>query len=167
MKEFNEAKAEQPLVQEALVILPLRAKSATEVIIQLGARLQTAGLVKASWTQATLEREKVFATGLPTPEVGVAIPHTDVEHVLAQGIAVGVLEQPVLFGEMGNPDQAVPVRVVCALAVAQSEKLVTLLQQLVAMFQAPGVLKQIAGAPTPAEIVTIFEQHIQLTEEPS
>jgi mannitol/fructose-specific phosphotransferase system IIA component (Ntr-type) len=54
---------------------------------------------------------------------------------------------------------------VCALAVTQSESLVKLLQQLVQMFQMPGVLSQIVGASSPAEIVQIFEDHIQLTEE--
>ncbi len=158
----KQAETRQPWVREDLVIVPMRAKSAADAIAQLGARLQTGGFVKDTWTQATIEREKTFATGLPTPEVGVAIPHADVEHVLQQAIAVGVLEKPVEFGEMGNPDSTVPVRIVCALAVARSELLVTLLQQLVEMFQSPGVLSQIAGARSPAEIVEIFDHHIQI-----
>jgi len=152
--------AKQRWVQEDLVVVPMRAESAADVIAQLGARLQAGGFVKDSWTRATIEREKTFATGLPTPEVGVAIPHADVEHVLQQVIAVGVLEKPVEFGEMGDPESTVPVRIVCALAVAQSELLVTLLQRLVEMFQSPGVLSQIAEAQSPAEIVEIF-CHIQ------
>jgi mannitol/fructose-specific phosphotransferase system IIA component (Ntr-type) len=71
-------------------------------------------------------------------------------------------EEPVEFGEMGSPDSTVPVRIVCALAVAHSELLVTLLQRLVEMFQSPGVLGQIAGAQSPAEIVEIFDRHIQV-----
>lgn len=144
------------------MIVPMRAGSAPDAIAQLGARLQAGGFVKDSWIQATIEREKTFATGLPTPEVGVAIPHADVEHVVEQAIAVGVLEQQVEFGEMGSPDSTVPVRIVCALAVARSELLVALLQQLVGMFQSPGVLSQTAEARSPAEIVGIFDHHIQI-----
>jgi len=142
-----------------MVIVPMQAKSAADAIIQLGSRLQAGGFVKDSWIQAALERERTFATGLPTPEIGVAIPHADVEHVLQQAVAVGVLEAPVEFGEMGNPDGTVPVRIVCALAVAHSKLLVTLLQQLVEMFQSPGVLSQIAEAKSPAQIVGIFDYH--------
>ena len=149
-------------MREDLVLVPMRAESAADVIARLGARLQAGGFVKDSWTQATIEREKTFATGLPTPEIGVAIPHADVEHVLQQAVAVGVLEEPVEFGEMGSPDSTVPVRIVCALAVAHSEFLVTLLQRLVEMFQSPGVLGQIARAQSPAEIVEIFDRHIQV-----
>jgi PTS system galactitol-specific IIA component len=157
----KQAEAKQPWVREDLVIAPMRAGDAADAITQLGARLQAGGFVRDSWTQATIEREKIFATGLPTPEVGVAIPHADVEHVLRQAIAVGVLEKPVEFGEMGSPDSTVPVRIVCALAVARSELLVTLLQRLVEMFQSPGVLSQIVRARSPAGIVEIFEHHFQ------
>lgn len=148
-----------------LVIAPMPAESAAEAIAQLGARLQAGGFVKPSWVQAAIEREKIFATGLPTAEVGVAIPHTDVEHVLQQAIAVGVLTEPILFGEMGNPENTVPVRLVCALAVAQSQFLLKLLQQLVQMFQTPGVLSQIVSAASPAQIARIFEDHLELTED--
>lgn len=158
----KQAEAGKPWVRDDLVIVPMQSESAADAIVQLGARLQAGGFVKDSWIQATIEREKTFATGLPTPEVGVAIPHADVEHVLQQAIAVGVLEKPVEFGEMGNPDSTVPVRIVCALAVARSELLVMLLQRLVEMFQSPGVLSQIAEARSPAKIVKIFDHHIQV-----
>ena len=145
-----------------MVIVSMQAENAADAIAQLGTRLQTGGFVKDSWIQATIERERTFATGLPTLEIGVAIPHADVEHVLQQTIAVGVLEKPVEFGEMGSPDSTVPVRIVCALAVARSESLITLLQQLMEIFQSPDVLSQIAEAQRPAEIAAIFERHLQI-----
>ena len=154
----------QRWIQEDLVLVPMRAESAADAISQLGTRLRAGDFVRDSWTEAALEREKTFATGLPTPGIGIAIPHADVEHVLRQAIAVGVLEEPVEFGEMGDPESTVPVHIVCALAVAQSELLVTLLQRLVEMFQSPGVLSQIAGARSPADVVDIFDHHIQLEQ---
>jgi PTS system galactitol-specific IIA component len=147
-------------VREDLVIAPMKAEDATDAITPLGGRLQAGGYVKDSWIQATIERERVFATGLPTPGIGVAIPHADAEHVLRQAIAVGVLEQPVEFGEMGSPDSAVSVQIVCALAVAHPELLVTLLQRLIEVFQHADVLVQITGAETPPEVVAIFERHL-------
>jgi PTS system galactitol-specific IIA component len=154
--------APSPQVQEGMVIVSMQAENAADAIAQLGVRLQTEDRVKDSWIQATIERERTFPTGLPTPEIGVAIPHADVEHVLQQAIAIGVLEKPVEFGEMGSPDSTVPVRIVCALAVVHSESLVTLLQQLVEIFQNQDVLSQIARAQSPAEIVAIFERHLQI-----
>lgn len=161
----QQVKVKQAWVREDLVIVPMQAESATDAITQMGARLQAGGFVKDSWTQAAIEREKTFATGLPTPEIGVAIPHTDVEHVLQQAIAVGVLEKPVEFGEMGNPDSTVPVRIVCALAMARSDLVAKLLQRLVEMFQSPEILKQIVEAQSPANIVQIFDHNIQIEQE--
>ncbi|MGC9399721.1 MAG: PTS sugar transporter subunit IIA [Anaerolineae bacterium] len=149
-------------VKEELVILPLQADDAHDAIRQLGAKLEAAGYVKASWVDAAIEREKVFATGLPTPQIGVAIPHADVEHVLRQGLAVGVLEEPVAFGEMGNPESTVEVTIICALAVNKSELMVKLLQQLVEIFQTPETLREIAHAPNAAEIVSIFERKLDV-----
>ena len=159
-KTSKQPETEQPRVYEELVITPMRAESATDAITQLGARLQVGGFVKDSWTQATLERERTFATGLPIPEMGVAIPHTDAIHVLKPAIAVGVPDEPVEFGEMGSLDGQVPVRIICTLAMVRSESLATLLQRLIGMFQSPGVLTQIAGAQNPADIVAIFDQHL-------
>ncbi|HEY89885.1 MAG TPA: PTS sugar transporter subunit IIA [Thermoflexia bacterium] len=155
-------KSQELWVREELVIVPLQAVSATDAITQLGAKLQAARCVKESWVQATIDREEVFATGLPTKEIGVAIPHTDVVHVLKQAIAVGVLEEPVEFMEMGNPDSTVLVRIVCALAVPRSESMVKVLQRLVKMFQSPETLRAIAGAGSAAKIVEIFGQHLSI-----
>jgi mannitol/fructose-specific phosphotransferase system IIA component (Ntr-type) len=66
---------------------------------------------------------------------------------------------------MGNPEASVSVNLVCALAVAHSDLLITLLQQLVKLFQTPGMLQQIVNSQNPAEIIQIFEAHIQFEQE--
>jgi PTS system galactitol-specific IIA component len=147
---------------EDLILTPMEAQNAVDAITQLGTLLQKGGFVKESFIPAVIKREQEFATGLPTAEVGVAIPHTDVEHVLKQAIAIGVLKNPVEFGEMGNPGNMIPVQIVCLLAVAKSEILVKILQSLVQMFQTPGLLKQIAQAKDASEIIKIFRQYCQV-----
>lgn len=147
---------------EDLVLMPMSAADAADAITQLGTLLQKGGFVKESFIPSVIKREQEFSTGLPTADIGVAIPHTDVEHVLKQAIAVGVLDQPVGFGEMGNPGNTVPVQIVCVLAVAKSEIMVKMLQSLVQMFQTPGLLKQIAQARDAAQIVNIFHQHCEI-----
>jgi PTS system galactitol-specific IIA component len=148
--------------REDLVLAPMNATSAADAIAQLGTLLQTGGFVKESFIPSVIKREQEFATGLPTAEVGVAIPHTDVEHVLQQTIAVGILENPIDFGEMANPGCTVQVQIVCLLAVAKSEIMVRMLQSLVQMFQTPGLLKQIVQARGASEIVNIFRQRCRV-----
>ncbi len=147
-------------VRESLVLLNMAAESDMDAIRKIGELMVRESVVKESWIEAALEREKVFATGLPTQEVGVAIPHADAEHVLEQAIAVGVLDRPVTFGEMGSAEDKVEVQIVCALAVVKSEMLIQLLNQLVEMFQQPGVLSSILQAKEPEEVVSIFERYL-------
>lgn len=151
----------EPWVRQELVIAPMMAEDATDAIAQLGDRLVFGQFVKLTWIEATLQREKVFPTGLPTAEIQVAIPHTDIEHVLRQAVAVGVLEKPIAFKEMGNPDGEVMAQIVCALAVTQSDQLVELLQRLVTMFQKPEVLRQIVASRDPVQIAEIFNRNLQ------
>ncbi|MEE9513853.1 MAG: PTS sugar transporter subunit IIA [Anaerolineales bacterium] len=152
-------------VNEDLIIKPLEASSSEDAIRILGARLFESGYVRDTYVDAVLEREKVFATGLPTPEIQVAIPHTDIEHVIRPAIAVGVLQDTVEFVEMGNPDGIVNVSIVCMLAVNQSDSLVSLLQNLVGIFQDPAVLHQIVDAGDISEIDALFNDRLPPYQE--
>lgn len=149
-------------VRTELVIAPLHANDAPDAITQLGLRLYAAGCVKASFVPAAIAREQTYPTGLPTPGVAVAIPHTDVEHVLQDAIAVGVPAAPVAFGEMGNPGATVNAGLICLLAASQAENVVGLLQRLAEMFQRQEVLQQIVAATAPATIAGIM--NAQLTD---
>ncbi len=112
----------------SLVVPKLHVETSTEGIEALGSLLFEQGYVRELFIQAVIDREQVFATGLPTPEVQVAIPHADVEHVRKSAIALGLLTHPVEFGEMGNPEGKVKVSVICMLAVRESDSLVSLLK---------------------------------------
>lgn len=145
---------------EAFVINPMSAVDSSDAIEQLGKLLLKAGYVEDTFVDAVIEREKVFATGLPTPEIQVAIPHADPEHVRKTAIAIGVLPEPVEFGEMGNPIDTVEVNLICMLAVREADFLVSLLQQLVAIFQDTGTLHQLISATSTEEVAGIFNQRL-------
>src|SRR5579872_4157482 len=65
---------------------------------------------------------------------------------------------PVAFGEMGNPGNTVPVRIVFMLAIHQAEAMVGVLQDLVGSFQQPGALAAILGARSPGDVRAAFGQ---------
>jgi PTS system galactitol-specific IIA component len=154
----------QAWTETRFILTDLEAKDSSEAITRLGNLLYQHGFVRDSFVPAVLEREKVFATGLPTPEYHVAIPHTDPEHVIHPAIAIAVLKKPVEFGEMGNPDARLDVHIVCMLAVRQSDSLVTILQNLVEMFQTPGLLEYVANSD-PDTIANLFNQRLSIQEE--
>ena len=82
------------------------------------------GFVKASYKDVVIAREKVFATGLPTIDenIGVAIPHTDIEHVHTAAISFTRLKEPVDFTVMGDERSKVAVRLVFMLGSQRSAR---------------------------------------------
>jgi PTS system galactitol-specific IIA component len=96
-------------------------------------------VVRETFLQACIDREKIFPTGFPV-EPGVAIPHTDSIHVIRQGICVLRLIDPVEFHRIDAPDCVVNVKLVFNLALIDSDKLLGVLQRLMAMFQKEDLL---------------------------
>ena len=144
-----------------LVLLKMQASKSEEVIAQLGSLLYQNGYVKDTYLPAVLKRELEYATGLPTAEVGVAIPHTDVVHVIKPAIAVGISTTPIPFHEMGNPaGDVIDVRVVFMLAIHDVNKVVDMLRQLIELFQIPGFLSQVVGTKDEDRLIEILQDQM-------
>ncbi|XXM71439.1 PTS sugar transporter subunit IIA [Lysinibacillus sphaericus] len=150
------------ILQEDLVALDLAAESKKEAIRELSKLLQEKGYVKESFTQAVVDREEHFPTGLPTSLYGVAIPHTDSDHVLHTGIAVGILKNPTEFTIMGTTDQTVQVELVLLLAIQDPSSHIQVLQQLMEVFQLPEALQLLKKAKSKKEAVQVLTEHLSL-----
>ena len=96
-------------------------------------------------------------TGLPLGyALNVAIPHTDPEHVLKPGIALAVLEQPVNFANMEDPDEAVPVGFVFLLAINDKDKQIDMLQEIMDTIQSEAALASLRNAKTTEDIAAVI-----------
>lgn len=73
--------------------------------------------VRKGFYRALTEREKSYPTGLDTGNIKIAIPHTDPNMIIREGMAVAVLKNPVSFGEMGDPDNSLRVNIVFLLLI--------------------------------------------------
>ena len=91
------------LLCEENVIIFSEQVTKRQVLESLSSQLFASGMVKASFSGAVIKREEVFPTGLPTEPVGVAIPHTDSEHVLKNALAVGAGHSFIIFMENAFP----------------------------------------------------------------
>lgn len=147
---------------EALILTDVEAKTNMEVLDCLADNLCQQGMVKESYKQAIKDRENNFATGLPTSSVGVAIPHTDIEHVNQASISVGVLKNTVDFCIMGEEDSNVPVKLVFMLAMKEAHAQLELLQKLMQIFQDEEALTTLASAASKAKIKEIVSAKLGL-----
>ncbi len=140
-----------------LIIPGLEAESSDDIFEALGGELVKQGYCKESYVQALKDREAEFPTGINTGERGVAIPHTDVSHVLKKGIAIATLKQPVSFMEMGTDDEYVKAQVVFMLAVDEKGHL-ELLQAILGILQDQDVLKKLVQAKDAEEVIEIIKE---------
>ncbi|WP_174614832.1 PTS sugar transporter subunit IIA [Virgibacillus ihumii] len=145
---------------ESVILLDVDCTTKEEVLSEMSQNLCDKGLVKESFCNAVIAREGEFATGLPTKTAAVAIPHTDVEHVNQKVISIAVLKQPVEFGVMGDPDATVPVKIVFLLAMNESHSQLSLLQNLMQIFQDEETLPAIINASDKTEIKAMVDQNL-------
>ena len=136
---------------ERLVLLDIEATSDLNAIEQLAQVMVREGMAKDSFPTAIQEREKVYATGLELLDMGIAIPHTDPEHVNEPALALGFLKNPVKFCGMGEPDKQIDVQVLFMLAIKEPHAQLKILQALLKVFQHEGKLNQLKSCKTPKE----------------
>ena len=122
------------LFKPELVFFDIEAETKEEFFQQLGAKLDEQGYIQDTWYDAILTREKNFPTGLQSPEMGVAIPHTDPEHLKKAYMAVVVPQKPIPFVHMGTEDEMVDAEFIVNLGVEHQENQVEALQKLMMMF---------------------------------
>lgn len=131
------------VTDESLTVVGLACKDRIEVIEHLTGLLVKGGYVKDTYLPNVLAREASMPTGLQTKVGGVAIPHTDSEHVMRSTMAIGLLEKPVKFKNMAAPSEDVEVRLVFLLAIAEKQAVMEVLARMAEMFLDPDILGQI------------------------
>jgi len=148
----------EPIVSEDLIVLQpdVDPPTADRVITLLCERLVAKGYVEPSYCQAVLERERRFPTGLPTLPYHTAIPHADADGVKRTGVAIAILEQPIPFRAMDDPDKYLDIRVVLLIAVADPARQISMLQWVCTALQNQDVVEALASAQKPEVVLAIL-----------
>ncbi|MDU3688165.1 MAG: PTS sugar transporter subunit IIA [Anaerococcus hydrogenalis] len=110
-------------------------KNSKEVLSNLADCLIEEKMVKKSFKEAILQREKSYPTGLQFDGYGIALPHTDSEYVIKSQIAIMTLEKPVKFIEMASTDKEIDVKTIFMLALKDSNQHIKILQKVMELLQ--------------------------------
>jgi len=161
MQPKDETPEEGLAICEENILVQSTEKGCEEIIQRLGNLLYRNGYVKESFTQAALDREKLYPTGLQTNTVGFAIPHTDVEHVLKASLAIATLREPVFFRAMDNSDVNIPVTIVMMLAIQDPKKVVQTLRSVISILENEEALAALTQASRSLEIKEVVCDHIK------
>jgi galactitol PTS system EIIA component len=125
-------------VESSLCVTEADVTDGEEALRRLAGLAVEQGFAAASFTDALVERERAFPTGLPLP-MPVAIPHADAVHVRRPALAALAPRRPLAFGEMGSRDRTLEVRLVLMLLVDNPSEQVGLLARLITALRRPGL----------------------------
>ena len=144
-------------LDESLIFNEVEVRDSRKVMEVIGGAFIKEGYAKESYINALIGREKDFPTGLDVNGIGVAIPHTDVSHLLKPGIAIAVLKEPVDFIQMGSDDENVKVSLIFMLAVVDPSAHLEKLQRIITIIQDNEVLEKLLQVKDKEEIIQIIK----------
>lgn len=147
------------LLRPEVILTDLDAKNADDALDRLSALLYEHGYVRDSFAAAVKEREKRYATGLPARSMDVAMPHTDVEHVIKPCVAIATLRHPVTFIAMGSDSDQVQAQVLFMLALNEPHAQLEMLQSIVSIIQNDDLLQAIKASHSSNEIIELISKH--------
>lgn len=152
----------EPTILSGMIMKPefiateLDAQSDVDAIKLLANKLLENGIVKESFIPAIIKREQEFCTGLQFEDMGIAIPHTDAEHVNQAAITIGILKNPVEFKSMGMPEIPVNAEILFMMAINKPHAQLEFLRELMTMLQTEGRLRELKACKTQEEVVSKF-----------
>jgi Phosphotransferase system mannitol/fructose-specific IIA domain (Ntr-type) len=146
------------MFDENIVLLDVVANDSTQALSALADELISKKVVKDSYKDAIIKREKDFPTGLNAPTCGVAIPHTDAIHVNKPQIAIARLKNPVKFLQMGDGAN-VDAKLLFMLALKEPHAQLETLQKLMALIQDEDAIDKLLSVKTPDEVIKVLKEH--------
>lgn len=116
--------------------------------------------VTSDFEQALKDREKEFATGLPT-DPPVAIPHTDGTYVLKDTLLIVKNNNEIHFNEMGgDDDDYVTPKVFILFAIKNGENHLQMLQNIIELIQEGDFVSTILHSNTSKELETNINTYL-------
>jgi PTS system galactitol-specific IIA component len=146
------------LLDPRLIFCGLKAKDSEEAIRRIGQVLYERSLVRETFVEAVLEREREMPTGLPLDEMNAAIPHADIEHVIKPALAIATLDKPVPFRVMVDPDETIGVILIFLLALNKPHDQIEMLQKVAMVLQDSALLRDLKRAKSSKEMVEILSK---------
>lgn len=148
-------------VRPEFVILDLDAQTNTEALEKLAQRLLDNDVVKPGFIPAILKREEDYCTGLAFAEMGIALPHTDAEHVKKPCVGIASLRKAVTFQSMGMPNVPCEVEMLFMLGITEPETQLKFLTTLMVTFQTAGRLNALKACKTPEKLTELFKSYFE------
>ena len=148
---------DHPLIfNENLIELNMEARDDKDALYQLSQNFLKGNYVKETFPEALIAREEEYPTGLLTNTLGIAIPHTNPNHVEKGSIGIGTLRTPVKFKAMATGEE-IDVSILFMLAITHPSAQLIMLQKVMEIIRDDKALLKIMESQSKEEIIQIVQ----------
>lgn len=145
------------LAYKELININSQSRSVEEFFRITSKELLELGFVKETFFNAINEREKVFPTGLQLEHIAVAIPHTDIEHIIKPFVYINKLNKYQLeFIQMGTDDVIIKPEYIFILGIKDPKGQVELLSTLIEFFNNKDFVTKLKNSKTENEVYNLL-----------
>lgn len=145
------------LLEKDLIFINKSFENRNKIFEYLNSVLLEKKYVKDSFLDGIIEREDNYPTGLQTPVCGIAIPHTDSEHINEEKLVVLTLDEPVEFENMDGSSN-VDVKLVIMMLIKGGDNQIYMLQRLFSMFLENNKIDVIKNATNKEDVIGIMNE---------
>ncbi|EUJ39339.1 PTS sugar transporter subunit IIA [Brochothrix campestris] len=143
------------MIETKLLYVQQQEDSVETIFKTICKKAQQLGYTKASYFNALQTRELSYPTGLALPHCGIAIPHTDFNHVKQPFISVMTLRKPVFFHAMDGVN-GVAVQIVFVLGLTTTTAQLASLKAVMAICRSETRVEQLLHATDASELFAIL-----------
>jgi galactitol PTS system EIIA component len=130
-----------------------------EVLKHIGAAMLNVGVVKNTYPQALLDREKDYPTGIALEGYSIAIPHCSADNAISPAIYLIRPNAPVPFDQADDTGK-VSAQLIIALIVTDPKDQLVLLKRLFTNIQNPDFFYALLNAEDEETLVSTFKNRI-------
>lgn len=146
----------QNFITKELIELDHTAEEREHVLQYMAEILCSKEYTKPTFVEAILDREKNYPSAIAFSKKGIAIPHTDADHILRSTVFFLRLAKPIEFRAMGTPDEKVQVHFISMFALKDKNDIGELLTALITAYQDTELLEQLWVAKNKEEIYELL-----------
>lgn len=145
------------LLEKDLIFINKSFENRNKIFEYLNSVLLEKKYVKDSFLDGIIKREENYPTGLQTPVCGIAIPHTDSEHINEEKLVILTLDEPVEFENMDGSSN-VEVKIVIMMLIKGGDNQIYMLQRLFSMFLENNKIEIIKNATNKEDVIGIMNE---------
>lgn len=125
---------------------------------EVNALLQEKGLVHGSYLQALIHREENNPTAMQLENIGVAIPHVDIEHVKDEKLVIVTCPEGIEFKQAEDPDETMMVHIIFFLLLKEKDAHIDFLMKLIGLFRQTEKMDTILMTQSPEDVKKLLAE---------